>query len=108
LDKLKTITPDEIIMMTDAVIGEGRGEPVWATDSVRAGDIALILRKEGGIELLSLLPDEPTLDSVKSMGVRGLFALALYRLGQDHDAMQAAIPSAHEAAQLFAAKIQVQ
>lgn len=74
------MTPAAATAFVEAVVGPDNNPFKYATQSVRSGDIAIVLRAEGGVEILSLLPDNPNQEDLASLGVRGTVALALSRL----------------------------
>lgn len=91
----KQITTDEAQMAIEAIRGDER-VPTYATDHPREGDVALILRKEGGMEVLSVMYDNPSDVNVHSLGLRGLFAIALFCVSRNPEIMQAAMEEANE------------
>lgn len=88
------ITKDEAQSVIDAIRGD-KDAPIFAQSHPAEGDVALILRKESGMEILSVMYDNPSDVSVHSLGLRGLFAIALFRLAQDADLMQKAMNEAN-------------
>lgn len=91
----KHITKEEAQQAIDAVRGD-KDAPIFAKNHAKEGDVALILRKDGGMEILSVMPDNPTSLNVHSLALRGLFAIALFRLAQNADLMQAALNDAND------------
>lgn len=87
-------TKEEVQAAIDAIRGD-KTAPLFASSYPEEGDVALILRKDGGMEVLSVMYDNPGNLDVHSLGLRGLFAIALFRLSQDADLMQAAINDAN-------------
>ena len=97
-------TADDAARLVSAVVGES-STATFATELPRSGDVALILRENGGIEVLSVMPDNPSKDTLQSLGIRGLFALALLQLARNPDLMLPAMEAANAEVRDTAASI---
>lgn len=78
-----------------AVIGDDY-EGGIATHPMRSGDVAVVLRASGGIELCTLAPEDPDQADLGSLGMRGLYALALFKLAHDPGLMRDVIRIVHK------------
>lgn len=87
-----TITSDEAAEIIKSVIGEG-DRPAFASRPAELGDISLILRRDGGCEILSnvvvgLKDQKPlTPEEMQGVAMRGLVAVALYKIAHNTDMM---------------------
>ena len=65
----------------------GEGQPSFAKGMPQGGDVALVLKGGGGVEILSVLPENPDARTLEDLGMRGTVALALFALIQNEDLM---------------------
>jgi len=86
------ITYEEAANIVEAVIGD-QTEVQFATSQVSNGDVAVVLRANGGIEIMSTIPDNPDRANLQSLGIRGLFALSLMQLAMNPDFMSEVVAS---------------
>lgn len=89
MTKKDTHMKNDAMTMLEAVrevIGVQKPNP-FATKPIEDGDIAVVLRNDGGIEILSTLPPEANVEVLAAFGKRATFALTLFKLAHDEDLM---------------------
>lgn len=86
------ITYEEAMTIVEAVVGD-QTDVQFATSQVGNGDVAVVLRANGGIEIMSTIPDNPDKANLQSLGIRGLFALSLMQLAMNPDFMSEVVAS---------------
>lgn len=82
----KKLTPEEAARLTEAVIGDGE-LPEFMSAMPEQGDVALVLKHGGGMQILSVMADNPNPTTLGSLGMRGLFAIALFKIAHDAELM---------------------
>ena len=86
------LTYEEALTIVESVIGD-QTDVQFATSQVSDGDVAVVLRANGGVEIMSTIPDNPDKANLESLGIRGLFALSLMQLAMNHDFMSEVVAS---------------
>jgi hypothetical protein len=86
----QTLTTEEALKIIEATLGAAE-HPPFSTNMPSGGDIAVVLKANGGVEILSVMPDSPDKVNMASLGMRGLFAVALYKLAQNPELMRDAL-----------------
>lgn len=84
---MSKLTLEEADKIIAAVMGEA-DQPSFATNMPAAGDVGVILKANGGVEILSVLPSSPDQVDMAGLGLRGLFAVALYKLAHQPELMR--------------------
>lgn len=82
----KRLTSDEARELFGAVIGDGT-LPDFMNAMPEQGDVALVLKHGGGMQMLSVMADNPNPTTLGSLGMRGLFAIALFKIAHDAELM---------------------
>ena len=82
----KRLTPEDAAKLTAAVIGDG-DLPEFMSAMPEQGDVALVLKHGGGMQILSVMADNPNPTTLGSLGMRGLFAIALFKIAHDAELM---------------------
>ena len=73
-----TMTPELARSLIQLVNGDG--QPRMATAMPQGGDVAVVLKAGGGVEILSVMADNPDQAAMEELGMRGTVALALFAL----------------------------